>query len=500
MHALLIRMAAFALAVLAGATAQAQASLTATPPTGRPGAAALIRGTDFAPFEAVDVYLNTSTALLLVSNAEGAVSGLVPIDASTPPGNHYLTAIGRRSGTAAQMTYRVSTSWGQSGFGSAHTAFNPWENVLSPASVPGLGVLWSVDTNSAGRSAAVSGGRVYVPTIGAGVLALSTSDGSLLWQVLSPQQFCAAPAVVGNTVYVVTCQNATVYALNAINGAVRWSRTIGGFSVGAVTVAKGLVYVGLVNVAPPLPALHALDGTTGAVRWATGTCCLQQSAAVANDVLYYGSSLGTVHAVNALTGAALWEFATGAEVRSTPAVANNVLYVGAGNRFFALHTGGSRAGSARWTATMPAPFGLNDPAVAQGVVYAATGAPDPRLYALDTRTGTTRWSVPTDGALPQGAAVANGVVYYTTSGGGFYAVAASNGAVLATASLGSTATAARTPAVSDGVIFLNDGFGKTHALAPLAGNDSAPRAPDRAPDPTTLRPDLRLRPPPATAR
>ena len=49
---------------------------------------------------------------------------------------------------------------------------------------------------------------------------------------------------------------------------------------------------------------------------------------MANGVVYVGSWNGNVYALNAGTGALLWEYTTGSNVYSSPAVANGVVYIG----------------------------------------------------------------------------------------------------------------------------------------------------------------------------
>ena len=54
---------------------------------------------------------------------------------------------------------------------------------------------------------------------------------------------------------------------------------------------------------------------------------MDSSPAVANGVVYVGSTDNNIYALNAGTGALLWKYTTGA-VQSSPAVANGVVYVG----------------------------------------------------------------------------------------------------------------------------------------------------------------------------
>jgi outer membrane protein assembly factor BamB len=48
-------------------------------------------------------------------------------------------------------------------------------------------------------------------------------------------------------------------------------------------------------------------------------------------VVYVGSYDGNIYALNATTGANVWNYTTGASVYSSPSVANGVVYVGSEN-------------------------------------------------------------------------------------------------------------------------------------------------------------------------
>ena len=57
---------------------------------------------------------------------------------------------------------------------------------------------------------------------------------------------------------------------------------------------------------------------------------------MANGVVYIGSDDGNVYALNASTGAKLWSYTTGT-MRSSPAVANGVVYSAADGNVYALN-------------------------------------------------------------------------------------------------------------------------------------------------------------------
>jgi outer membrane protein assembly factor BamB len=111
------------------------------------------------------------------------------------------------------------------------------------------------------------------------------------------------------------------------------------------------------------------------------------------------------------------------------------------------------------------------------------------LLALDGRTGAVAWSFATD-SYPRPAAVANGLVYFTSNNGAIYALDANSGAVEWHGRSGGTFFGG--PAVSDGVLYVNTYESQLVAYAPNADTDSAIRHVPR-PSPSSLRPNMALK-------
>ena len=63
------------------------------------------------------------------------------------------------------------------------------------------------------------------------------------------------------------------------------------------------------------------------LKWSYTPAGGRSSPAVANGVVYVGSDDNNVYALNARTGAKLWSYASGNAVDSAPSVANGVVYV-----------------------------------------------------------------------------------------------------------------------------------------------------------------------------
>ena len=173
---------------------------------------------------------------------------------------------------------------------------------------------------------------------------------------------------------------------------------------------------------------------------------IHSSPAVANGVVYVGSTSSNLLAVDFETGKLKWKFKTGTRIVSSPAVVNGVVYVesydgsfyavdaATGQQKWKFQTGGERRFAAKHlhgtnpaTETMPDPFDsyLSSPAVVDGVVYFGSG--DTNVYALNANDGSLKWKFQTGDVVHASPAVANGTVYIGSWDSYFYAIDAAAG-------------------------------------------------------------------------
>jgi len=206
-------------------------------------------------------------------------------------------------------------------------------------------------------------------------------------------------------------------------------------------------------------------------RYRTGAE-VRSSPAVANNVVYVGSDDGSVYALSGK--GLLWSYQTNGAVLASPAVANGVVYVTSGDGY--LYALNATTGTLLWSyATGPTGQNYPDlgssPIVADGVVY--VGSDNGNVYALDAGTGTLEWSYTTgDGWwLDSSPAVANGIVYVAamdnlpTGNGNLYALDASTGTLLWSYF---TQWTASSPAVASGVVYVGSCCG-VYALKASSG-------------------------------
>ncbi len=208
------------------------------------------------------------------------------------------------------------------------------------------------------RDYANSGHSAETGTLANGVTTVNSSNISSLhlkWSHNLGGKISGTPAVVNGVVYVGTW-GGVVYALNAVTGGTIWSHNLCGCRIaGSPMVINGVVYIGAANA-----RLYALNASTGATIWSTlltsqTAAEIWSSPAVSNGLVFVGVAShadspcvkGAVYGINASTGHIVWTFntvnqatcptgagtCTGAGVWSSAAldVPANLLYIGTGN-------------------------------------------------------------------------------------------------------------------------------------------------------------------------
>jgi outer membrane protein assembly factor BamB len=453
-----------------------QLSRTVGPPT----TTVTVTGSGFGANEAVDIYVDTFATALTTTDANGAFTAdPVRIPTSAIPGTHWITAIGRRDGLAAQASFLVQTDWPQFHDTATHRGVNSYENVLNTTTVKNLQEDWVVrGLNTQGDPVAVAGGIVYVTQYGA-LSAFKTSTGALAWSHApdAGDSLGSSPSADGGKVFVGS-QNGNLYAVKASTGATAWTQTTAGAIYGTPTISGGMVYVGSLD-----HFVYAFKASSGAFVWKQDTGSqIYESPTVASGVVYVTTQAGVEVEYDALTGGdpnGVYgnSYTAGGAIQTSPVVSNGVAYFGSADSY--LYAVNVTNQALLWKAQLNPSFGIDStPAVAAGMAY--VGGIDGKLTAVNTSNGTVAWSVQTGNPIHTAPAVANGVVYVSVTGSKTMALAASNGALLWSASLAHSF--AGSPAVADGVVYTSGQDGTLRAWDLTAQQ----RAPGRK-DPRTLR-------------
>lgn len=271
------------------------------------------------------------------------------------------------------------------------------------------------------------------------VVALRTTDGSVLWRFSLPNSSddtSYLSSVVDGAVYVVASafgRPATFYAFSATDGRVLWQvhpyiiRRAGTWTDWrSATVADGVVYLP-VQAQDGTQHLLALRATDGTQLWdfRAPTCGEPRPPAVDNGMVYLSCGLikGDLYGVRASDGTLVWHRGSLGWFASAPVAANGLVYVnGTGTcgpvynppcpplAFYALD---EHTGAVRWQ--VPECSSGDFVTLSDGVLYCNGQF---GLIALDPSTGAVRlrYSLTAISAIGrldlQDPTIASGVIYY----------------------------------------------------------------------------------------
>lgn len=206
-----------------------------------------------------------------------------------------------------------------------------------------------------GGGVALDGGRVYVGTGYAEVLALNAADGSILWRRKVSGPVRGAPTVAGGRVYALTLDN-QVAALSPDDGALLWSHS-------GIVESAGLLGGNSVAVSGALVAVPYSSGELYGLRADNGWPLWQESLAAARII----GSMGAL-----------------SDIRGLPVIDRGAVYaVSNAGRIMAVD---ERTGGRLWERDIG---GSQTPWVAGEQVFVVTS--DAQVVALDRMTGLVRW-------------------------------------------------------------------------------------------------------------
>jgi outer membrane protein assembly factor BamB len=342
---------------------------------------------------------------------------------------------------------------------------------------------WTYNVDGPVHSPVVSDGRVFVGSSdGVGsVVALDAASGEQLWRTPLDIGTQTAPAVVDDTVVVVT-RDGRMYGLSVETGDTRWSyyelQVASDERIKyAPTVAGSTVYV----VCPTddiSGAVHAVDSSDGSQQWVyrTDRWYPNGTPAVGEEMVYAGFDDRLV-ALETTTGTERWHYDT-AGVVSTPTIYDGTVYAGANGNMYRFD---STTGELVWRNT-------------QGfAVDSALATDDKRVYYLDSgqlvaigHDGQRRWTqYLSDGFPASTPVVASDHLYvWLPTSNAVCAVTADDGGEVWSNSLGpendgSGTSLSSTPAIVGTSLYVGSRGGTLRALSGAEPN--SPETPSTGP-------------------
>ncbi|MFL7792942.1 MAG: PQQ-binding-like beta-propeller repeat protein [Anaerolineae bacterium] len=144
---------------------------------------------------------------------------------------------------------------------------------------------------------------------------------------------------------------------------------------------------------------------------------VRSSPAVYGDTLYIGAYDNNLYAINAKDGKFLWKYATEEGIASSPCVHEGRVFVGSSDKL--LYAVSGDTGRILWTCPTQGKI-WSSPKAAFGHVF--FGSDDHRLYAANIHSGRVVWSFEAEGAVRSSPTVGEDAVYIGSEGGVVYAI------------------------------------------------------------------------------
>lgn len=154
------------------------------------------------------------------------------------------------------------------------------------------------------------------------VCALRASNGQQLWCKPLPVQLIIGMATDEHTLYVRTFNNSSIYAFDAISGAIRWVMPLS-FSQTSYTPPNFIVTHGVVFADVPVSdasgsdQLYALRASDGKRLWNTSYNGLINALSATDTCVYLVTSTGKLYARNILDGTPAWSYGPPQQVTPT---------------------------------------------------------------------------------------------------------------------------------------------------------------------------------------
>jgi outer membrane protein assembly factor BamB len=247
--------------------------------------------------------------------------------------------------------------------------------------------IWSYATGDhVFSSPAVANGVVYFGSGDHNVYALNASNGAKLWSYTTGAAVDSSPAVANGVVYFGS-DDGYLYALNASTGVRLWSSYTRGlipFSpASSPAVANGVVYFCGTDQRTGWPAFYAFNASTGADMGEIAVSLSQfYSPAVANGVVYFRGDFSGGQTLFAMTtpgptnsSSELWTYSTlspGSPVYSLPAVANGFVYFVGNEGDGSIHALNASTGALLGSQAIGT-GNHSSPTIGNGMVYVRSG-------------------------------------------------------------------------------------------------------------------------------
>ncbi|GAB2768970.1 hypothetical protein GCM10010465_12870 [Actinomadura fibrosa] len=210
--------------------------------------------------------------------------------------------------------------------------------------------------------------------------------------------YLSSAVVEGNTVYFGS-SDTNIYALDIKTGEKIWNYTAGGSIHSSPAIAENSLVVGSWD-----GNIYCLDITTGEEKWKYSTekdlksyiwLGVQASPSIDNEVVYIGSRDAKFYALELETGQPIWvqEDFNRSWMPSSAAIGKENIYTGSSDSF-SFYSIDKQTGAINY-ATKTNAYTFSSPAIDNEMAY--IGSSNGRLYGIELESGDIKWHFKTGG-------------------------------------------------------------------------------------------------------
>jgi len=222
--------------------------------------------------------------------------------------------------------------------------------------------------------------------MGTKVVALKTVDGSEIWTKQLPDDIYRSSPAVSEELVIIGCRDHKVYALDKLDGTVKWSFITAGYVDTSPVFENGIAYVAsevrehgeFTNF--PNSRVYALNINDGSLVWQVtlDQGVYENSPALYGGRIFIGTSAGILYGIRITDGQIDWANAvvgSGSGIYSSAAISGGIVYIGSNNN---------------------------------------------KMYGIDCSTGSVVWEYTTGGIIRNAPAIAVGRLFFASSDGKMY--------------------------------------------------------------------------------
>jgi len=270
---------------------------------------------------------------------------------------------------------------------------------------------------------AISDDHLFAGSLTGDLYCINATDGTTVWnRMIEPDKLYwgvgSCPLIYENAVFVNTASGGALFAFD-LDGNELWNITTGNYRGYPPAVAYYLspaAHDGNIFFGGSGPALYCVDVSTQAEVWNFSTSGTVSTAPAIEDGVVYFATTSRMYAVD-MDGKEVWRRDLKATI-SSPAVAYGRVYIGSDDK--KVYCFSASDGGEIWNISVGANV-KSSPVVADETVYFGTNIDGDMVYALNATDGSLRWTYDTGNCIMAQPAVSDETLFIGSDSGYLYA-------------------------------------------------------------------------------